>query len=164
MPAKIDLTGQQFGRLTVIKEQKERKNNNIIWLCQCQCGRKASVKGIYLRASETRSCGCYPRDVLIQRNTIHGDAGKNKSKLYETWKGTRKRCSNKNCKDYGNYGGRGIKVCKIWHDFRAFKEWALASGWQEGLELDRIDNNGDYRYPFHEQRFQTFCFFADVGM
>jgi len=56
----------------------------------------------------------------------------------------KKRCSNKNDKDYRNYGRRGIKVCKAWHDYRAFKKWALAHGYRENLQIDRIDNDGGY--------------------
>ena len=54
------------------------------------------------------------------------------------------RCSNKNNKDYKYYGGRGIKVCKAWHDYRAFKKWALANGYREDLQIDRINNDGNY--------------------
>ena len=35
---KKDLVGQKFGRLTVIKDSGERKDNRIIWECQCECG------------------------------------------------------------------------------------------------------------------------------
>jgi len=148
MPAKIDLTGQQFGRLTVIREQKKRKNKRKIWLCQCQCGRKKSVAGAELRSSQTKSCGCYRREIASQRaiqtHTKHGDAGKNPSRLYRIWHNMKKRCSCKNDKDYKNYGGRGIKVCKAWHDYRAFRKWALAHGYREDLQIDRINNDGNY--------------------
>jgi len=64
---------------------------------------------------------------------------------YNTWKAMRARCNNPNNPCYKNYGGRGIKVCDEWDkDSLAFIRWALSHGWQEGLTLDRIDNNGDY--------------------
>ena len=144
MPAKIDSTGRQFGRLTVIREQKKRnKHNCIMWLCQCQCGRKVTVRGGLLRSSETKSCGCYHRETAShtgRQTRIHGDSGK-KTRLYITWCSMKQRCSNKNDK---NYGGRGIKVCKLWQDYRAFKKWALAHGYREDLQIDRINNNGNY--------------------
>lgn len=58
---KIDLTGQRYGRLKVIKES-EKVNNRIAWLCKCECGKEITVAAIYLRKGETRSCGCLKRD------------------------------------------------------------------------------------------------------
>jgi len=49
-----------------------------------------------------------------------------------------------NVDKYKYYGGRGIKVCKEWHDFVNFKAWAMESGYKDTLTLDRIDNDGDY--------------------
>lgn len=45
---------------------------------------------------------------------------------------------------YYRYGGRGITVCEEWHDFLCFADWALAHGWERGLHIDRVDNNGPY--------------------
>lgn len=55
------------------------------------------------------------------------------------------RCENPNCSCYHDYGGRGITVCVEWHDPVVFIKWALASGWQKGLTIDRTDNNGNYK-------------------
>lgn len=62
-PRRIDLTGQEFGKLTVIHEAepyiciskgtKERK-----WFCECSCGKEVSVKQNNLRSGKTKSCGC----------------------------------------------------------------------------------------------------------
>lgn len=54
------------------------------------------------------------------------------------------RCYNPKLKDYKNYGGRGIKVCEEWHKFENFYEWSMKNGYRDGLEIDRIDVNGDY--------------------
>lgn len=56
----------------------------------------------------------------------------------------KERCYQKDDKNYKNYGGRGIKICEEWQDYRTFVEWGLASGWEPGLTIDRIDNDGDY--------------------
>ncbi len=57
----------------------------------------------------------------------------------------KERCYNKNSKSYKRYGGRGIKVCDEWkNSYQSFKDWALKNGYQDGLEIDRIDNEGDY--------------------
>lgn len=53
----IDLTGQQFGELTVI-ERDNSKKKKVYWKCKCSCGNYASVLGDYLRSGHTKSCGC----------------------------------------------------------------------------------------------------------
>lgn len=64
--------------------------------------------------------------------------------LYWCWKAIKQRCLNPRCRAYHNYGGRGITVCDDWHKFEPFLAWALDNGWHKGLDLDRIDNDGDY--------------------
>lgn len=55
------------------------------------------------------------------------------------------RCYNPNDKAYRWYGAKGIKVCDEWVcDPGKFEEWALKSGYTDGLSIDRIDSNGDY--------------------
>jgi hypothetical protein len=56
-----------------------------------------------------------------------------------------KRCNDSKTSHYHNYGGRGIKVCKKWqNDPRKFIAWAENNGWKKGLQIDRIDNDGNY--------------------
>ena len=64
--------------------------------------------------------------------------------IYWCWKAIKQRVLNPKCAAYHNYGGRGIGMCDEWLEFEPFLAWSLASGWQKGLELDRIDNDGDY--------------------
>lgn len=66
------------------------------------------------------------------------------TKLYRLWESIKARCYNPKRKDYNNYGGRGITICKEWFCFDAFKNWALENGYNPGLEIDRIDNDGIY--------------------
>ena len=54
------------------------------------------------------------------------------------------RCDNPNRDSYYRYGGRGITYCDEWKKFSPFREWALSRGYQEGLTLERIDNDGNY--------------------
>ena len=56
----------------------------------------------------------------------------------------RQRCYNQNCHDYRWYGDKGVSVCAEWDDYQKFQDWALSSGYNEGLTIDRIDSNGDY--------------------
>ena len=71
MPEKIDLTGQPFGRYTVIRECG-RKNGHVAWLCRCDCGREKVVDGAFLRNGKIQSCGCLVVDLVTERNTLHG--------------------------------------------------------------------------------------------
>lgn len=67
------------------------------------------------------------------------------SKLYFVYNSMKDRCKNKHTKNYKNYGGRGIRVCEEWDKgYEPFLDWALSNGYKEGLQLDRIDNNGNY--------------------
>lgn len=70
---------------------------------------------------------------------------KNNQKLARVWNGMKNRCYNSNTDNYKNYGGRGIKVCEEWFESSSrFIKWALNHGYKDGLQLDRIDVNGDY--------------------
>lgn len=71
MPEKIDLTGQPFGRYTVIRECG-RKNGHVAWLCRCDCGREKVVSGNHLRKGAVLSCGCLRDEKLVARSTTHG--------------------------------------------------------------------------------------------
>lgn len=60
-----DLTGNKYGRLTVIKLLPERKSNGgAVWLCRCDCGQELPVAAGNLLRGTTRSCGCLRRDDL----------------------------------------------------------------------------------------------------
>jgi len=133
-----DLTCQRFERLTVIERAENSKTGLTRWLCQCDCGEETIVFANSLKAGDTQSCGCLKRERTIERFTTHGES---KTKLYWRWQGILARCQNENNK---NYGGRGITVCDDWQAYEPFRDWALASGYQENLTIDRIDVNGDY--------------------
>lgn len=64
--------------------------------------------------------------------------------IYWAWKAMKQRCLNPKCQAYHNYGARGITVCNEWKAFEPFCDWALNNGYQKGLDLDRIDNDGNY--------------------
>ena len=141
MGKKIDLSGMKFGRLTVLCENG-RKRGEICWKCQCDCGNIINVSSYSLRIGETKSCGCYQKERTSKANTIHGDA---ETSLWRRWVHMIDRCERSSCKDYKNYGGRGIKVCPEWKEsYTAFKEWSLENGYEEKLTIDRIDVDGDY--------------------
>lgn len=76
-------------------------------------------------------------------NPKHGLYQENAA-LFNTWQTMKSRCENPNRTKYKDYGGRGIKVCEEWHEASNFILWALNNGYERGLQLDRIDNDGDY--------------------
>ena len=142
----IDLTGQKFGRLTVVKRVPNRYGQ-VCWKCLCDCGGEAIVTSFHLRHGQTQSCGCLQKERTAKTHKTHG---KNKTRLHGIWIGMKARCYNPNRKMYPYYGGRGITVCDEWkNSFESFHEWAMANGYDPNAKqwectLDRIDNNGDY--------------------
>lgn len=76
-------------------------------------------------------------------NPKHGACVRNRG-LYNVWLTMIHRCEDPKRDKYPAYGGRGIRVCAEWHDPNAFIDWAEASGYEPGLQLDRIDNDGPY--------------------
>lgn len=144
----IDLTGQKFGRLTVL-ERAGTKGHEPTWLCACECGNTKVVMGVSLRNGDTLSCGCLGRELSSERlvnNPLPTQThGLSETRLYKILNGMKSRCYNPKSKYYNDYGGRGIAVCGEWlNDFRAFYDWAIANGYRDDLEIERIDNDGDY--------------------
>lgn len=66
-------------------------------------------------------------------------------RLYNIWRGMKRRCYDSNQPGYKNYGARGILVCEDWYNsFEKFYYWAINNGYRNDLTIDRIDNNGNY--------------------
>ena len=143
---KINLTGRRFGRLTVIEEAGRDKFSRTLWKCECECGNEKIVPYGRLVRGDTRSCGCLAHDTTVQRNLRHGDSFRGKvERLYSIYNNIKTRCYNETDSHYERWGGRGIKMCDEWREsYDAFKEWALANGYEDNLTIERIDNDGDY--------------------
>ena len=94
-----------------------------------------------------KSCGCMRGRLVSEKRTIHGEsqsAYHKASRLYRIWVLMLDRCKNKERDNYKYYGGKGIKVCKEWSNYVIFRAWAVASGYQENLTIDR--KKGDRNY------------------
>lgn len=137
----IEMTGRKFGRLTAIEEAGRTRAGLAKWKCVCDCGQTVNAIGCNLRNGHTRSCGCLSKELVGNQFRTHGMVG---HKLYRVWGGMKARCGNPNNPAYQNYGGRGIIVCEDWKEPKTFFNWALSNGYKQGLEIDRIDNNGNY--------------------
>lgn len=61
---KLELVGNRYGRLVVVKETGVNKWGNTLWLCKCDCGEEKIVPANSLRKGYTRSCGCFGRENL----------------------------------------------------------------------------------------------------
>lgn len=134
----IDLTGQRFGRLTVIERAENATNGRVQWKCVCDCGNQVVCRAYNLQNGHTRSCGCLHEE---GSRTTHG---MKRTRLYRIWEGMKTRCNNPGSQRYEDYGGRGVKVCPEWESFEAFRDWAMESGYQDHLTIDRQNNDGDY--------------------
>lgn len=94
------------------------------------------------RLSDRRRLGKPCGACSNKRRATHGLVG---HPLYKLLQGMRVRCEYPSATNYAYYGGRGIRVCAEWRDDPAsFVAWAEANGYRPGLEVDRIDANGDY--------------------
>lgn len=134
--------GDTFGKLTVIRELPKR-HGRVHYLCRCDCGKTTVVESYALRHYETLSCGCLQRKRTSESNKTHGMS---RSRLYGIFMAMRRRCYVESDHAYKDYGGRGITVCDEWrHSFDNFARWAFASGYTEGLTIDRTDNMSGYR-------------------
>ncbi len=143
MPRLRNLTNQRFGKLVVIKRAPNKGGRFTCWLCQCECGKTTTVRSGDLQSRKTTSCGCWRNQIL--RSGIRTTHGLKQHALYKNWKAIKQRCSNKNNQSFKNYGGRGIEICQEWREnFEIFYNWAMSNGWEPGLQIDRIDNNGHY--------------------
>jgi len=136
---KIDITGNQYGRLTVLGFSHS-ENNKRLWDCLCDCGTEKKIIGASLKNGRTSSCGCIRRETVASLNKDrmrkHGMHG---TKTYCSWQAMKQRCVNP---VYENHHGRGVEVCEEWSDFEAFyKDMGVRP---EGTTIDRIDNDGNY--------------------
>lgn len=136
-----DLTGKRFGNLVVL-EKAEKQGTSQLWLCKCDCGNLTKIRANGLVRLGRDSCGCRTSEKISKARFLHGETN---SRLYDIWRGMKKRCLLPKAQGYKNYGGRGIHICDEWKDdYLAFKNWALNNGYKDGLTIDRIDNNGNY--------------------
>lgn len=89
-------------------------------------------------------------------NYKHGECTSKTSRLYRIWNDMTSRCKYPCHKSYRRYGGRGITVCEEWKDSGKFIFWARENGYSDLLEIDRMDNNGNYepencRWSTHQE-------------
>lgn len=147
MSARAQVAGQRFGSLVAVSFSGTQEAKSV-WLFRCDCGQEETRKVIDVKATIKRggspccaACHGKKRAVNGKANATHGLS---KTRIYGVHKGMMRRCYNSTCKDFPNYGGRGIKVCAEWHSLHAFIAWAASSGYVPGLTIERENVDGDY--------------------
>ena len=131
-----DLTGQVFGKLTVLKFAGKNSKGRHMWNCKCECGKETTVQGLSLKSGHTKGCGCN-----AMGGFKHGDSG---SHFWNKWRGMRARCNN-------NVNYIHLTVDPQWNNYLNFKEDMHKSYLQhtsihgeDDTELDRIDGEKGY--------------------
>lgn len=127
------VAGQRFGKLTIIREVRRTATGKRMFLLKCDCGKTTTAKLEKLRHHKRSSCGCAWKKHGLRAHP-----------LYRTWESMIRRCSDPRRKGWPRYGGRGIRVCEEWQQIEIFIQWCEANGWQRGLQIDRINNDGNY--------------------
>lgn len=148
------MAGLKFGRLLVLEKAPEPR----MWKCVCDCGAVTTATGSHLRKGVKQSCGCLAREWAAKLGstpeyvakrakavTTHGCKRKNAATPeYKTWLGMKRRCTDTKCKDYPNWGGRGIRVCSRWD--ASFELFLADMGEKPSSQhtIDRLDSGKDY--------------------
>lgn len=139
MDVRQNITGQVFDKLTA-ESVHSKGNGSTVWNCKCECGNIVQVTLLRLQRYPqpfcSDECPFKPVKTKPQRES--------QTHLYKVWGEIKRRCYIKTCNVFHHYGGKCIGMGSWRKDFSAFKEWALASGYEEGLSIDRLDNSKDY--------------------
>lgn len=141
---RLDLTGQTFGKITVLHEAERQLISGIRftrWHCRCECGTETDVLTSNLTSGTTKTCGCSRLDperirAVAEANTKHGHTPTT-SPTYRSWMSMRRRCVSRT-----GYVDRGITVDPRWDSFVNFL--ADMGERPDDHTLDRIDNDGPY--------------------
>ena len=122
-------------RITILrKSNRKAANGSYYRVCRCSCGKEFELANSHLKTQ--KSCGCL---MAKGNSSTHRDS---KSPTYITWDAMKTRCNNPNASNFGAYGGRGIKICKEWFDYKQFK--SDMGERPKDTSIDRIDVNGNY--------------------
>lgn len=121
------------------------------WLWRCSCGTEFVKIGSRIATSFRQfgkaSCGCLAtaaKSANGKRNRTHGHSVGADRPLYDVWRQMHRRCEVPACKDFADYGARGVSVCAEWIEVGPFVAWAWASGYAAGKSIDRIENTQGY--------------------
>lgn len=134
---KNSIVGKKFSRLTVVCHIA----GTHLWKCLCDCGNTTLVQSGHIKHGHKKSCGCLSRDVKTERFKTHNLS---QTPEYDVWIAIKQRCGNRNVKNWKDYGGRGIKICREWRG--SFEAFIKSVGRRPTPKhcIERKDNNGNY--------------------
>lgn len=137
--------GLKINNLTVVKDLGQvlyktdsgfQRNRHRV-IVRCVCGKEKEVSLSEMKCRKYVSCGCMKKNNKKHNLRSHP--------LYCIFEGMKSRCYNDRNRAFNRYGGRGINICSEWlKDFVSFYNWSCENGYKKGLQIDRINNNGDY--------------------
>lgn len=141
--------GDVFGLLTAVTELP-MEGDRQVWQFRCNCGvlmsRQIETVRFGVRNGSQPNCGCLTskiRSASGHLRTEHGLSVEN-HRLYDVHRQMLQRCENPKCKDFKNYGARGISVCDDWKNPVVFFQWAYSSGYSQGVTIERKNVDGNY--------------------
>lgn len=134
----VNIKGRQFGELFVVRQVDRGEPRGNKWLVRCSCGNKRVLIGSHLNQGRFNSCGIDCPNRPSRRKPYR--------RIRRVWRNMMDRCYNENHQAYHNYGGRGIRVCKEWHDEDTFVFWVVENLGDPNnpVDFDRINNNKSY--------------------
>lgn len=140
-----DITGNRYGKLTVLQRVENGSDGATRYLCKCSCGNTKIIRSKHLKSGAISDCGCEKQNKSNRTRLQNGGHLAYGTRLYRIWNSMKTRCHNPNSARYADYGGRGITVCDEWREsFSTFQAWALQNGYDDTLTIDRIENNKGY--------------------
>ncbi len=145
-PHAVNLANIRIHKLLVI-EPVRRSRRGVFWRCVCDCGNEDYIATSGdLRSGRIQSCGCWRNSQeFADARVVHGHRRQNKgdtSRTYHAWADMKKRCDSSTAQNSKWYYEKGITYAPRWAFFENFL--ADMGECPEGLELDRIDNGGNY--------------------
>jgi hypothetical protein len=136
-----NLVGNQYGALVVL-EITEDNNTRSKYLVECKICNKTRIATYYRVLDAKDKCTC---KFISDKPKASYKRMKAPERLKRILKNMKQRCYNETAINYKYYGANGVKICDEWKDDSSkFFEWALANGYADDLEIDRIDYDQGY--------------------
>ncbi len=137
----------KYNRLTSVSEEGVDSHGQKNWKFVCECGNEIIARFSAVKSGNTKSCGCWDREVASKKATTHGHSGVDDpyKDEYRIWRGMKKRASGTLTGDKNiNYSKKNISICESWKE--SFVNFLNDMGKRPSPKhsIDRIDNNGNY--------------------